>query len=516
MMERRQLLDQDMERFRRNDEGIGEMVLAQERAKRIRQINRDQTRLHMIDVDKLVDADHAVRGIWEMVSRLDMGPLEKSIKAVEGGAGQSSLDPRLLTSLWIYATSLGVSSGRELSRMCEYEPGCQWLTAMEVVNHHTLSDFRVKDKAALDAMFVQVLGLLSSEGLVELTRVMQDGTKIKAQASGSSFRREVRIREHLQLAREQVEAMDSPESDQTAQQVSRARRRAAEEKRERLEQAVKELEQLQEKRPEAQKADVRVSETDPDARIMKQADGGFAPSYNVQISTEASHGIIVAVAATQAGNDYGELQAGIDRVQANTGRQPDQMVVDGGFIRNSNIEAADDRGIDLIGPMSNSNREATFRQRGIAEDFYPDKFEYDAETDTFRCPAGKTLTLKQTLAAEGRIDYLYRAQARDCESCSLRNQCCPKVPARSVVRKEDSEKVKAFRAKMETEEAKAIYRTRSQIAEFPNAWIKDKLRLRQFRVRGLRKVGMQALWACLTYNVQQWMRLSWKLGVQAV
>ena len=69
--------------------------------------------------------------------------------------------------------------------------------------------------------------------------------------------------------------------------------------------------------------------------------------------------------------------------------------------------------------------------------------------------------------------------------------------------------MKAFRAKMQTEQAKQIYRTRAEVAEFPNGWIKEKLGLRRFRLRGLRKVNMEAVWAGLTYNIQQWIRLSW-------
>ena len=70
--------------------------------------------------------------------------------------------------------------------------------------------------------------------------------------------------------------------------------------------------------------------------------------------------------------------------------------------------------------------------------------------------------------------------------------------------------VAAFREKMDTDEARQIYRQRGPIAEFPNAWIKERIGLRKFRVRGLRKAGMEAVWACLTYNVMQWMRLCWR------
>lgn len=76
------------------------------------------------------------------------------------------------------------------------------------------------------------------------------------------------------------------------------------------------------------------------------------------------------------------------------------------------------------------------------------------------------------------------------------------------IRVEEQSDVAAFRKKMEAAEYRAIYRRRGEVAEFPNAWIKDKLGLRKFRVRGLVKAGMELVWASLTYNVMQWIRLS--------
>ena len=78
------------------------------------------------------------------------------------------------------------------------------------------------------------------------------------------------------------------------------------------------------------------------------------------------------------------------------------------------------------------------------------------------------------------------------------------------MRRVESPKVTSFLDRMAAEEAKTLYRQRSRVAEFVNAWIKEKIGLRQFHVRGLRKVTMEATWACLTYNIKQWIRLCWK------
>jgi hypothetical protein len=224
----------------------------------------------------------------------------------------------------------------------------------------------------------------------------------------------------------------------------------------------------------------------------------------------------VAVETTQAGTDYDQLKTGIDGVEANMGQLPGQMVVDGGFIKNSNVELTQKRGIELIGPAAGSKSEASLKQRGIDPKFYPEQFRYDERSNTLICPAGKPLRLKRTYRRrEGVTETYYQTEPADCAVCLFQKQCCPKRSPRLIVRKEDSEVVKAFRAKMQTEQARQIYRTRSEVAEFPNAWIKEKLGLRKFRLRGLAKAGIEAVWACLTYNIQQWTRLSWRPKLSA-
>ena len=89
---------------------------------------------------------------------------------------------------------------------------------------------------------------------------------------------------------------------------------------------------------------------------MKQGDGGYAPSYNVQISTDAKTRVIVGIGVSQSGSDYGELVPAVDRVEANVGQEPGQIVVDGGFTSRDNILAMSEREVDLIGSMGTGLR----------------------------------------------------------------------------------------------------------------------------------------------------------------
>jgi len=480
---------------------------------RVKPVDRSQLTWQMLDVERLIEEDHPARAIWTLVGQLKLAGFYAPIEAVEGNAGRRPWDPRLLVSLWIYAYSRGISSAREIARRCTYEPAFQWLCGLGEVNHHTLSDFRVSHDASLRELFVQVLGVLSSEGLVSLERVMHDGTRIKACAGADSFRREERLKEHLEAARKQVEAMGDPREEEPARKRA-ARDRALRERQQRLEQALEEVQKVRQAKRAQDKEQARASQSDPQARIMKQADGGYAPSYNVQLSTEASHRIIVGAEVSQSGSDFVHLIGAVAQVEQNLGHKPAQVVVDGGFTSRENILAMAEQGVDLIGslPQPNPSSAGQQRQRGVSEQFYLDKFSYDAKQNIYYCPAGESLTPKGREFCPGVVLHKYVAKAQVCAVCQFRCECCPgnQHHGRSVIRAVHSPVVRQFAEKMETEGAKAIYRQRGAVAEFPNAWLKDKLGLKQFRLRGLIKVRLEVLWAALTYNIQQWIRLSWR------
>mgnify|MGYP005842929265 CR=1 FL=1 len=391
---------------------------------RLKLVNREQIVLRAVEVEKLVPEDHEVRAIWEFVGRLDLSRYYEGIKVEEGEVGCSAFDPRVLISCWLYAYSKGVGGGREVSRLTEEDSAYQWITGLKTINYHTLSDFRVEHQEALDELFIQVLGLLSAEGLVTLERVMHDGSKVKACAGVDTFRREEKLRAHLEAARQQVEQMGDPRTaEEVSPRVHKAQQRAVREKQQRLEKALEELEEIRASKSSMEdKRKVRVSMTDPEARVMKQSDGGFAPSYNIQITTDAKEKVIVGVGGSQCGSDYGELVPAMEKVKENMGRYPEQAVVDGGFISRENILAMDGKKIDLIGPMGDGVEQSVgqLNRRGVEPAFRPEAFRYDEGSDTYTCPGGKVLRPDGKEEQPGRINYRYRAQGTDCRGCSIR------------------------------------------------------------------------------------------------
>jgi transposase len=483
---------------------------------KLRSVDRQQTVLASIYVEELIPADHKARAIWQLVGTMDLTRFRTPLRTAEGSAGRPAWDPYLLVSLWVYAVSEQITSAREIERVMQWEPGFQWLSGLVAVNHHTLSDFRMKDKAALDELFMQLLALLEGAGVVSLDQVMHDGTKIRAQAGADSFRREKTMRERLKQAQEVVAAMGDPRAEETAKDRRQAaRERAARERTEGLEAALKELAAVQaEKKTEEEKAAVRVSLTEPEARVMKHGDHAIVPSYNAQISTESTHTIIVGAHLSQCSSDAHSLMPAVEEVVKNLGRKPVQVVVDGGFTNRENIVQCATEQIDMVGslPDPRERSAASMKSQGIASEFAPSAFRILDNGECLECPAGNRLKRLRKNYKRGDLYQQYQARGADCKVCSDRRQCCPKNPAhgRTVsIRLEQRPEVAAFREKMATDEYRTIYRKRGAVAEFPNAWIKDKLGLKKFRLRGMAKAGIELIWACLTYNVMQWVRLVW-------
>ena len=165
--------------------------------------------------------------------------------------------------------------------------------------------------------------------------------------------------------------------------AEKARERAAQEKKERMELALKELEKIRTARS-GEKKEARVSMTDPEARIMKQSSGGYAPAYNVQISTDAACAIIVGAGVSQRPEDSKELLPAIERVEENTGKKPTQVVADGGFTSRENILAMEAKGVDYIGSPDGSNQsEARWKHRGVDPAFRTEHFSYDEHNNTY-------------------------------------------------------------------------------------------------------------------------------------
>lgn len=324
---------------------------------RLREPERRQVELRAVDLDSIIGTDHPVRTVWAYVERLDLRVLEDRVRAREGLPGHPPIAPRLMLALWLYATSQGVGSARALARLCESEDAYRWLCGGVSVNYHTLAAFRVGEEALLDALLVENVAALAAAGVVALDTLAQDGVKVRAGAGAASFRREPTLAKALKRAQRVVARLKQEldaDPDAANRRIRAARERAARDRAARIERALAAHARLRAAEERRRKRDrkklekrgaPRVSTTDPEARVMKMADGGFRPAYNVQVCSDPKAQVVVCVEVETAGSDRGLMRPMLERVKERYDRLPRRQLADAAYGAKDDIEWAHGAGV---------------------------------------------------------------------------------------------------------------------------------------------------------------------------
>lgn len=328
-----------------------------EGAARIVEANRAQMRLVMSDLERMVPADHQVRAVWAFVERLDLSDFHERIRSREGSAGRPAIDPRILLGLWMLATLDGVGSAREIERLCTEHVAYQWMSGGVNPNAHTLSDFRSLSTDLLNDVLTQTVTPLLEQGVVEMNRVAQDGMKVRASAGASSFRTRKRLNELKKIVREQVETLSQEiENDPGAgaRREQTARKREAERREKKIARALEQMKDAEERKRSnngKKKTQARVSTTDPSARVMKMADGGYRPAYNIHYVTTTETRVVLAVEVNGEGTDVKEMVPLAEQVEERFGVRPEEWLADGGCGSLSNIDQMSERGCRVYSPL---------------------------------------------------------------------------------------------------------------------------------------------------------------------
>lgn len=383
--------------------------------------------------DKLAPT-HTARVLWDVIGALDLTAFLDGVKAIEGTVGRKTLSPQMKLTLWLYAISNGVGSAREIARLIGSDDGYRWIVGDLEVGHHTLSAFRVNHGAALEQLMTDILASLMHKGVLSLDLVAQDGIRIRASATAPSFRRLESLLECREQAALHLKATLANADDPELTHGQRAAREAgARDFQRRVEEAISTVTELRKTRRPSEKP-ARASTTDAEARVMKMADGGFRPAYNVCMATAGSPlggpRTIVGVQVTNVGSDMGSVAPMLAEIERRTGQLPKTLLADANHAAHGCIRAATEAGVEALIAVPKRSQRA-----GVQADLDP-----------------------------------------------------------AVV---------AWRERMTTDEAKAVYRARASLCELTNAHLRSHHGVEQFLVRGFAKVTCVALLAAITSNVLQ-------------
>jgi transposase len=361
-------------------------------------------------LDDLLTPEHHARIVGQFVQGLDLTPLLAPIRSVEGGPGRPAIDPHILVALWLLATVEGIGSARALDWLCGNHHGFRWLCGGVAVNDHTLSDFRVGHLDFLDQLLSHSVATLMEQALVDLNRVAQDGLRVRASAGAASCRRRPTLEQCLHEAQTQVQRLRAElEADpgEGTRQQRQAQERAARDRAERVRQALARMPELEAKKKAADQGKARAATTDPEATVLKMADGGFRPACNVQFSTDTASQIIVGVAVTTRGTDAGQMPPMVAQIEGRYQRVPAAYLVDGGFAAHEDIEAVSrpGGGTTVYAPVPKPRVEGVDRYAPHRRDSAP------------------VAAWRQRMARpEARVSYKERAAAAECVNALARNR----------------------------------------------------------------------------------------------
>jgi transposase len=401
-----------------------------------------QQLLSPMTIDELLEPDHPARAVWSYVEKLDLTPLFDRIRARGPVAGRPATDPRLLVALWLYAFLSGFTSARELADLCVHHDAFRWLCGGVSVNYHTLAHFRTDHLEFLERLLKQSVELLRQQGLVDLDRVAQDGMRVRASAGAASFRRRETLERLLQEAQAEVQRLRQqaataakamhPQEVATEQasagepgpsrQQQAAAMRHAEERLERIEQALERMPEMEAKIKPDEDKEARVSTTDPQATVMKMADGGYRPAYNIEYATACQGQAIVGVDVIMVGSDQGQLPPMLDQIENRFGQRPKEALVDGRVASLKDIEKVQGgkKKCTVYAPVDKPKKEGVDR--------YAPKATDSKEVAEWR---------KRMGTPEAKKIYKERAATAECVNAQARNRGLQQLTVRGV------EKVKA-------------------------------------------------------------------------
>jgi len=466
--------------------------------------------------DLLLPAGHWARALDEIVEKLGLQRLNRKY---EHTPGEPAYDVRVLVKVLIYAYGRGITSSREMARQCEENIAFRYLTRGQCPDFRTISLFRRKKRHLLRWVFKKTVQLARQMGMARLGLVALDSVKLAANASagkkmtGAELVEELRkLDEYLRKVTAEDQKEDSQYGDDQRGDELPADICGAQERKEKLEKALRTLREQQAaaKREPPQ----NVSIVDPDARWVKKQ-GKFIRGYSAQVAADAEHQVIVAVKAAAQATDSDELNPMVQEVEKTVGQAPDQLVADSGYYTDDAVLEAARSETDCIVPDSETAAGLNNPQRSESEAgaYHASRFTYDEAKDEFICTQGKVLTFWRNHSRRGPTK-VYRCQ--DCGECPVRARCTEHTSGlRSIEVRPDHAEVRKIRERFSTETVRAVYRKRKAIIEPIFGRWQHNWGVRRLRLRGRTGFSAELHLLAIAHNVTKLFKVKMGLATAA-
>jgi len=447
-------------------------------------------------LDEFVPDDHEARIVNEVVDTMDLSPLFNKYN----GGGAPAYHPGMMLKLIIYAYSRDIYSSRSIAQGLKTDTAFMFLSGLQSPDFRTICLFRAEHADVLPNLFVEVVRLCASLGMVGLGHIAFDGTKLKANASVKQTRDREGLEKEIKRIKEQMRQMiessarideleDLIHPDGDGSEIA-AELRKKEYRLKKLQEAMEVL-----KREKLEKVNV----TEPDSRLMKDSRGVIQPSHNGQIAVDDKDQVIVAADVSQNATDHAEFETMVEQVERNLGNLPREGSADAGYSSYDNLEFADRKKLDMY--MPDNFLEALDEKEEGEKRYHKSNFRYDEVRDAYICLEGKRLKRWAEQKREGKPPLIvYRGES--CRECPVRERCT-KGETRTVSRDGREPLLEAMRQKLRSEEGKQIYKKRGYTVEPVFGEIKWDGRKPSMDLRGSVKVRGEFSLMCLVHNVKK-------------
>ena len=465
--------------------------------------NNEQGQLIPMYLGEWIPENHLVYLVNDIVDQLNLS----AITSQYSNRGEEAYHPALLLKILFYGYANGIFTSRKLREALEENVPFRWLSGGLRPDHRTISDFRKNNLALLPGLFVQIVQIARDLGYASLGHVSIDGSKLKANASKHKAMSRDRMKEEIiRLEKEISEMLEKAQSDdqqeeETSVLFPETISEAVQDRKSRLQKIKDALQQLEARKPEAESKTPKkdqINFTDPDSRIMDTKTQGVIQAYNPQIAVDADHGIIVGIQMSHCSNDQKQFAGVLQSIKETTDELPQKVTADAGYFSADNIQTAEELNVDAYIAANRESKQAK-------NPYDKSNFTYQPESDTYLCPAGKTVLLKQ-VQYENDPDkptkWVYKCQ--ECKDCSFRSECVKGKSGKRTISRTEADPIReAMRTKVQSDEGKAIYRLRKGIVEPSWGEIKECQGFRQFHLRGDDKTEGEFTLLSIAYNLRK-------------
>jgi len=453
---------------------------------------RTQSVLFPEQLEDWIAEENPVRAVDAFVDELDLAEL--GFGGVQPAAtGRPAYHPATLLKIYIYGYLNRIQSSRRLEREAQRNVELIWLTGRLMPDFKTIADFRKDNGAAIRQVCREFVELSRQIGLFSDAMVAIDGSKFKAVNN-----RDKNFTPHkLQARRQQLEASiaryldDLDRADREPTNAPPARVAHLKEKIAAVKKHIRKLRTIE--RQLLQTPDQQVSLTDPDARSMATSGRGTGiVGYNVQTAVDTQHHMIVAHEVTNIGHDRTQLATMATAAREAIGHHEMTALADRGYFKGEEIQQCDEMGITPLVPKpltSGSKADGRFDKRD---------FNYDADRNEYRCPAGERAIWRMTIVERGQTLHRYWPSA--CPRCPIKSQCTP-ADYRHITRWEHEAVLEVMQRRLDrTPEASRI---RRQTVEHPFGTLKAWMGSTHFLTRTLPRVRTEMSLHVLAYNMKR-------------